>query len=237
MKFIVAPEIFEKLPNMYDGVVVAQGIDNRQKYSEIDKMLEKYEQLAQQNFAGVNVKERPEIIPYREAFRQLGINPNKYPCSVEALFKRLSKGKELPHINPLVDLNNAVSLKYTLPMGTHNLDNASTDIMMRLAQPETDEFIPLGKGKDDVEIPDESEVVYAVGNEVRTRRWTWRQSDKGKITPDTTSVFFPIDGFIDVNKDAVDRAVADLSAQLEELFNVKIQSGIVDQAHQSFAWK
>ena len=39
MKFIVAPEIFEKLPNMYDGVVVAQGIDNRQKYSEIDKML------------------------------------------------------------------------------------------------------------------------------------------------------------------------------------------------------
>lgn len=28
MKFIVAPEIFEKLPNMYDGVVVAQGIDN-----------------------------------------------------------------------------------------------------------------------------------------------------------------------------------------------------------------
>ena len=78
MKFIVAPEIFEKLPNMYDGVVVAQGIDNRQKYSEIDKMLEKYEQLAQQNFAGVNVKERPEIIPYREAFRQLGINPNKY---------------------------------------------------------------------------------------------------------------------------------------------------------------
>ncbi|MCC4466942.1 hypothetical protein [Limosilactobacillus reuteri] len=69
MKFIVAPEIFEKLPNMYVGVVVAHGIDNHQKYSEIDKMLEKYEQLAQQNFAGVNVKERPEIIPYREAFR------------------------------------------------------------------------------------------------------------------------------------------------------------------------
>ncbi|WP_225436852.1 phenylalanine--tRNA ligase beta subunit-related protein [Limosilactobacillus reuteri] len=54
-------------------------------------------------------------------------------CSVEALFKRLSKRKELPHINPLVDLNNAVSFKYTLPMDTHNLDNASTDIMMRLA--------------------------------------------------------------------------------------------------------
>ncbi|MCH5384917.1 phenylalanine--tRNA ligase beta subunit-related protein [Limosilactobacillus reuteri] len=116
------------------------------------------------------------------------------------------------------------------------MDNASTDIMMRLAQPETDEFIPLGKGKDDVEIPDEGEVVYTVGNEVRTRQWTWRQSDKGKITPDTTSVFFPIDGFVDVNKDAVDRAVADLSAQLEELFNVKVQSGIVDQAHPSFTW-
>lgn len=56
MKFIVAPEIFEKLPNMYVGVVVAHGIDNHQKYSEIDKMLEKYEQLAQQNLQGLMLK-------------------------------------------------------------------------------------------------------------------------------------------------------------------------------------
>lgn len=237
MKFIVTPQIFEKLPNMYVGVVVAHDINNQKAYPEISQMLEKYEQLAQNKFAGVNVKQRPEIVPYREAFRQLGINPNKYPCSVEAMFKRLSKGKSLPHINPLVDLNNALSLKYTLPMGTHNLDGASDDIVMRVADPTTDTFIPLGKTADAVERPDAGEVVYACGNEVRTRRWTWRQSDQGKITPETKNVFFPIDGFADVNKDRVNQAVQDLANQLENIFHVHVQQGIVDKGHPSFEWK
>lgn len=85
--------------------------------------------------------------------------------------------------------------------------------------------------------PDEGEVIYAVGSEVRTRRWTWRQSDQGKITPDTQNVFFPIDGFSDVNRDQVDQAVQDLTNQLETIFKVKVQFGIVDQDHPSFEWK
>lgn len=236
MKFIVSPDIFTKLPNMYVGVVVAHGIDNNKAYPEINEMLTKYEQMAQQVFKGVNVKQRPEIVPYREAFRKIGINPNRFPCSVEALFKRLSKGKNLPNINPLVGLNNAISLKYTLPMGTHNLDNADADITMRLAN-SNDKFVPLGKSDQDVETPDNGEVVYAVNNDVRTRRWTWRQSDHGKITPQTQNVFFPIDGFTDVNKDKVNLAVKDLSQQLHDIFGVKVQSGFVDKEHPSFEWK
>lgn len=237
MKFIVTPEIFEKLPNMYVGVVVAHGINNQTSYPQTSQMLEKYEKLAQDKFTGVNVKQHPEIVPYREAFRKIGINPNKYPCSVEAMFKRLSKGKKLPHINPLVDLNNAISLKYTLPMGTHNLDNAQDNIEMRLTNPDNDTFIPLGKTSEDMEKPEAGEVIYAVGNEVRTRRWTWRQSDQGKITATTQNVFFPIDGFVDVNKGQVDQAVRDLTTQLETIFKVEVQSGIVNREHSTFEWK
>lgn len=228
MKFVVTKDIFEKLPDMYVGVVVARGIDNQQEYPSISEMLDQFMHYSQQKFDGVNVKQDEEIIPYREAFRKIGINPNRFPCSAEALFKRLSKGKDLPHINPLVDLNNAISLKYTVPMGTHTLDGVSDDIMMRLSKA-GDQFIPLGK--DEVETPDEGEVVYAVGNEVRTRRWTWRQSEYGKITPQTKDVFFPIDGFIDVNKDAVDQARDDLAEQIHEIFGVEPQTGFVDKDH------
>lgn len=234
MKFTIEPEIFAKVPNMYVGVVVAHDIDNHKDYPEIDEMFQKYMTASQEKFAGANVKKRPEIIPYREAFRKIGINPNRFPCSAEALFKRLSKGKDLPHINPLVDLNNAVSLKYTVPMGTHTLDNAKDDILMRLAQPD-DKFVPLGKDK--VETPDEGEVVYAVGHEVRTRRWTWRQSEYGKITPDTKNVFFPIDGFTDVNKDTVDQAKADLEHKLQTIMGAKTVSGFVDKEHPTFEWQ
>lgn len=234
MKFTIRQEIFDKLPDMYVGVVVADGIDNRQDYPQVEAMLEKYNNYSKEKFAGANIKEREEIIPYREAFRKIDINPNRYPCSAEAMFKRLAKGHDLPHINPLVDLNNAISLKYTVPMGTHKLDNAKEDILMRLAEA-GDKFVPLGK--DQVEEPDEGEVVYAVGHEVRTRRWTWRQSEYGKIDADTTQVFFPIDGFTDVNAETVRQAQADLQKALKDIFGVDSQAGIVDIDHPSFEWQ
>jgi len=46
----------------------------------------------------------------RDAFVKIGINPNKFQCLVEAMFTRISKGKQLPSVNPLVDLNNLYHL-------------------------------------------------------------------------------------------------------------------------------
>ena len=71
MKFIVTPDIFEKLPDMYVGVVVAKGIDNSKNYPEIDRLLNRYMKYSQQKFDGINVKQNDEIIPYREAFRKI----------------------------------------------------------------------------------------------------------------------------------------------------------------------
>lgn len=233
MKFEIANDIFTKLPNMYVGVVVASQVDNSQEYPEIASLLDHSMQDAKDRFKDINVKQDPQIVPYRQAFRQLGINPNRYPCSVEALFKRLSKGKDLPHINPLVDLNNAISMKYTLPMGTHTLDGVTEDIKMRLAEP-GDTFEALGSDK--VEAPDEGEVVYAVGHEVRTRRWTWRQSKFGMITPETKTVFFPIDGFSDFNQERVDQAAQELASKLQEIFHCQTVRGFVDREQPSFEW-
>ena len=78
MYFRVEKEIFEKLPNACFGVVMARGIDNSKAYPEIEKLLTESIQTAALHFEGKKVKEEPEILPYREAFRTLGINPNKY---------------------------------------------------------------------------------------------------------------------------------------------------------------
>jgi hypothetical protein len=40
---------------------------------------------------------------WRAAFRKVGANPKKTPCSVEALWKRLQKTGSLPAIDPVVD--------------------------------------------------------------------------------------------------------------------------------------
>ena len=57
MTFIVTPEIFEKLPNLYVGVVVAKEVDNSQDYSKINELLNKYMNFSQEKFDGVNVKQ------------------------------------------------------------------------------------------------------------------------------------------------------------------------------------
>ena len=132
MRFVVKKEIFEELPSACFGVVMAKGIDNNNAYPEIEQFLDESIQAAMQRFEGRKVKEDPDILPYREAFRALNINPNKYFCSIEALFTRIAKGKGVPHINPVVDLGNAISLKYTLPMGAHDLGKSSEDICIRL---------------------------------------------------------------------------------------------------------
>lgn len=228
MKFLVEKEVFGKLPTACFGVVVARGIDNSKAYPEIDRILDESIATAAQLLEGKSVKEASDIIPYREAFRALGINPNKYLCSIEALFTRIAKGKGMPHINPVVDLGNAVSLQYTLPMGAHDLGDGNEDICIRLAQ-SGDTFLPFGGVTE--ESPDNGEVVYAVGNQVRTRRWTWRQSEHGKITPASTDIFFPIDGFTDFNQEQVLAARDRLQALVGHIFNCETAVGFVDADH------
>ena len=226
MNFIIEDSIFETLPTMCVGVVAAKGINNQEDYPDIESLLDDAIQQAEQRFSGKRVKEEPEILPYRAAFQSLGINPNKYMCSIEALFIRIAKGKGMPHINPLVDLNNAVSLMNTLPMGTHDLSLSEEDIVIRYSKPE-DTFLPFGAETE--ESPDEGEVVYAVGNQIRTRRWTWRQSEHGKIDGNTSYVFFPIDGFIDVNADKVKFAADQLESLLKHHFGCQTLKGFVDR--------
>lgn len=226
MKFIIDENVFAAIPDLYIGVVVAKGIDNTGDYPAIHAMLEDAIAAASKKFEGAKVKEHADILPYREAFRALGINPNKFMCSIEALFTRIAKGKGMPFINPLVDLNNAVSLSHTLPMGTHDLGISSDDVCLRFSSDE-DSFIAFGSTEP--EAVDKNELVYAVGNQVRTRRWTWRQSEAGKIDGTTNYVFFPIDGFVGFNDAEVKIAAEELKTAVETIFGAEASVAFLDK--------
>ena len=63
---------------------------------------------------------------------------------------------------------------------------------------------------------------------MRTRRWTWRQSEIGKITEATTDLLFPIDGFRSLNYDRVLEARRELSELIESIFGARTAVGMVD---------
>ena len=116
MKFKVDKKFFEKVDNACFGVIIARGIDNTKKYDFIEKMLEDEVNSIEEEYRDKKVKELPEIELYRDAFRKLDINPNKYMCSIEALVSRTVKSKHIPNINPIVDLGNALPFTVILPV-------------------------------------------------------------------------------------------------------------------------
>ena len=228
MRFIVQDLVFEKLPELCFGVVLVKGINNKKEYPSIGEILNAG-QAAATRFSDHAIKEDSLILPYREAFRALGINPNKFMSSIEAMYTRVSKGQSLPSINPIVDLGNALSLKYVLPIGAHDLRQMDGDIEVRFST-EGDLFIPFGEAQAE-KIPLD-ELIYTVGHKVRTRRWIWRQSELGKITGESRDIFFPIDGFSCSNLRAILEArdeLAALAARVLKCTDVRV--GFVDRAH------
>lgn len=164
MEFFIEDKVFESLPNVCIGVVVAKGINNRGKNEKIVKLLEESIEFARKKFEGANIKEHPDILCYREALRKVNINPNKFPCSIEAMTSRVVKGNKLPSINNVVDLINAVSLKYTLPMGTHDLKYVEGNLKICFSKG-GEPFIPFGQSEP--EYLSEGELVYAVDRRLK----------------------------------------------------------------------
>ena len=230
-RFTVEPAVFEKLPDYCVGVVVARGLDNHSQSEAIGRMLDQAAADFAQANQEANVRELPGVKACRDAFLALGMNPNKFMCSIESLMKRVQKSGALPHINTVVDLGNAFSLTYQLPMGAHDVDKLEGDIQIRFSTPE-DHFLPMGEAE--TETMPAGELVYVSGHTVKTRRWIWRQSEDGKITGDTGHVFFPIDGFQNVNGADVLTARDALARLLEQDFGCQVVTGYVDSGNNVF---
>ncbi len=230
-RFTVDKAVFEKLPDYCTGVVAALGLDNRKHNEALEKLLDE----AASGFAAANkntnIRELTGVKACREAFHTLGINPNKFLCSIESLMKRVQKSGALPHINTVVDLGNAFSLNYGLPMGAHDVDKMEGDMEIRFSTA-ADHFQPMGETE--TENMPEGELVYVSGNTVKTRRWVWRQSEDGKIGPDTCNVFFPIDGFKGVNEETVIKVRDELARLLKEDFGCEVFTGFVDKDNNGF---
>ncbi|MPM39030.1 hypothetical protein SDC9_85661 [bioreactor metagenome] len=118
-----------------------------------------------------------------------------------------------------------------VPLGAHDIDTLNGDIEVRFSK-KGDNFIPLGSKE--VEVLEEGELIYSAGDNVRTRRWIWRQSEQGKITNKSKNIFFPIDGFKDKNYDNVISARDELASLLKDIFSCDVEVGFVDNDNTEF---
>ncbi len=77
--------------------------------------------------------EIPGIKGSRAAYKAFGRNPGRYRVSSESLIRRIRRGDELYHINSVVDVNNLISVKSGLSVGSYDLEKINGSIMFRKA--------------------------------------------------------------------------------------------------------
>ena len=209
MRFSVQKELFDLLPDLSIGMVVAKDVDNTRSSEEIENLLARVIEEMKRSFAADKAQDHPRIKPWRTAFTKLGISGSKFPSSIESMARRILKGDPFPKINLLVDLYNSVSLKYLVPMGGHDLDTLVGDIHLRFAEG-WEPFTPMGGGEP-VVVP-KGELVYRDDREILTRNWVWRQCEKDKVDGKTKNIFIPIDVLGEVGRGCAVEIIEDLSA-------------------------
>ncbi|HVB97105.1 MAG TPA: tyrosine--tRNA ligase [Chloroflexota bacterium] len=230
MRFGIAPEVLARFPNYCVGVIVATQVDNTGSAPGAGEALARAVGKVRQLLTGQPLDANPRLKVWLEAFQQAGINPSDFPPSVEALARRAVEGEGVPRINPAVDLANAASLDYLVPVGAHDLDRLRGDFWVRYSQT-GDTFTPLGHLEPEPVPP--GEIVFADDLAVRTRRWVWRLGERGKVSVVSRRIFLPIDGFIGDTDGAVRQAVTELANALSSTLGATVWTAFVSQQQPS----
>ena len=211
----VDPRIVEAFPEYSVLILYAYGLDNGSSDEWSTGLLRAAEADARAAFGDAKPASHPHIAAWRETFSRFGAKPSKYPCSVEALLGRVLKGQELPAINRVVDLYNAVSIRNALPVGGEDLDQLTSDSVLRFATG-AEPFSLISGGEELIEHPEPGEVIWADSSGVTCRRWNWRQCRRTQLTEATRNAYFVLDSVAPYTLDALNAAGDELTRLLEE---------------------
>lgn len=201
----VAAEILERHPDYVALVLFAHGIGNGSGDEASERGLAEAE--ASLRARGLqSAKEHPHIAAWRAAFSAFGAKPSRFPSSAEALAARVLKGGELPRVNLLVDLYNAVSVRHLIPLGGEDADRLEGSLRLAVATGEE----PF----DDDERVAAGEIVWRDDAGVTCRRWNWRQGRRTRLTEATRNAFFVFDRLDGVAVEELRAAAGELEAEL-----------------------
>ncbi len=129
------------------------------------------------------------IEAWNAIYRSFGAKPNRTASSAAALRKRVFKNGPLEPINPIVDIYNAVSIRYALSVGGEDLDCYVGNPHLTRAQG-NEKFDTMKNGDEVIESPEVGEVIWRDDVGVTCRRWNWRQCVRTRITDYTKNFWF-----------------------------------------------
>jgi DNA/RNA-binding domain of Phe-tRNA-synthetase-like protein len=145
------------------------------------------------------------LTAWDEVFKAFGAKPKRTPCSAAALLKRVQRDGSLPAIDPVVDLYNAISIEYAIPVGGENMAAYEGEPRLKIANG-TELFDTVKEGELAHELPDPGEVVWCDDKGVTCRRWNWRQGVRTRLCADDERMWFILESLPEMPLDALQEA-------------------------------
>lgn len=212
MRFSYSQHMQQTFPNRVSGIIA---LDQVCSDTDVTKPVAQYWDIASERLKQASEAEFPEVKAWRKAFSTMGLKPTQYRCASEALLRRFRKEGNLPTIHPLIDLCNAVSIAFGIPIAVFDRDQIEGDLIVRQAEG-SEAYLTFGG---DSEHPEPDEVIFAdaAGN-AHARRWANRQSSLSAMSGDTTRALIVAEALHDNAEQDVSRLVAALSESLEDTF-------------------
>lgn len=221
MHFTHALELWQQFPQLVPGLLVAGDI---QPQADMTARLEPWFERARQRLSGKGESQLPEVAAWRRVYAQMGLKPTQYRSAAEALLRRFRREEELPSLHPLIDLCNAISLAFALPVAVFDLDRVEDYLEVRYAAG-TEQYLSFSG---EVERPPRGEVIFAdKANRVHARRWTFRQSQYSAVTPGTRQVLIVSEGMHETAPEDVPALVDALASELSAVWTPPRQRAIL----------
>ncbi|TKJ74511.1 hypothetical protein PspCFBP13508_00070 [Pseudomonas sp. CFBP13508] len=164
---------------------------------------------------------------WADVFRQFGAKPQRTPCSAEALRKRVLRDGNLPSIDPVVDLYNAISLDYAIPVGGENAEAYVGSPRLVVADG-SEPFDTMKEGLPAHEFPDAGEVVWRDDQGVTCRRWNWRQGVRTRLDAQAQHMWFILESLPTMPLEALTEAGDKLIEGLQQMMpGAEIESMLI----------
>lgn len=226
MHFQHSAGLWRDFPALVAGVLYAEGIT-----ADAAASTDRFEAIAKTRLAGGQESDLPEIQAWRRAFAQMGLKPTQYRCAAESLLRRFRKEGSLPRLHPLVDLCNAVSLAFAVPVAAFDAAKVTWPLEVRYATGDEDYLTFAG----DTEHPAPGEVIFADrAGHAHARRWTNRQSGRSAVRDSTEAVLIVTEALHETAAADIAGLIATLAAELAACWPASQETAVLTRAAPRF---
>ncbi|GGL61698.1 hypothetical protein GCM10010129_01570 [Streptomyces fumigatiscleroticus] len=209
LRFRHADAVRSDHPGLSAGALYATGVGADADVGEATAV---YTTRASARLAGAAEGTFPEVLAWRRAFSRMGLRPTQYRCASESLLRRLRKEGSLPRIHPVVDLCNAVSAAYAVPVAAIDADRITGPLLQVCHARGDEEYTTFGGG---TEHPAPGEVTYAdSAGRAHARRWVHRQSGHSAVGEHTGRVLVVAEALHDGGAELMPQVLKTIAEEL-----------------------